>query len=204
MRRDVPKILLKECYEYSTKIFKLINKVSKNINLNEFVKNNIIKNNITNKLYENSVNSKQNLYKNLYESILLNPEKLFENIDNIENFDNHDDNIVKDKFNKNIKDNLIIKQNIVHKEFKLLMFEENSLQKLKELINKIKELNIEIECKSSPIYYYKLTNINIENIDSVIQTIEEKIKNIISEYNCNYNLIDGFQIIKKGEIILNL
>jgi translation initiation factor 2 subunit 1 len=190
--------LLKECYEFSTKIYKLINKVSENINLDKSIKDELIKYNITSKLYENSVNSKQNLYKNLYDSILINPQKLFEN------YENFDDKIMMEKIKANIADNLTIKPNVIHKEFKLLMFEENSLEKLKEMLNKIKQINIIIECKSSPIYYYKLTNINIENIDSIVENIQKEIENIISEYNCNYNLIDGYQIIKKGEIYFNL
>ena len=193
------RILLKECYEYSTKIFKLINKVSNNINLDNSIKDNLIKYNISNKIYENSINSKQNLYKILYETILKNPSKIFENID--DKFDNKfDDNIV-DKFSKNITDNLIIKPNIIHKEFKLLMFEENSLCKLKEILNKIKQSDIIVECKSSPIYYYKLNNIDINDIDLIVEDIQQKVAHIFSEYNCNYSLIDGYQIIKKGELI---
>lgn len=196
------RILLKECYEYSTKIYKLINKVSNNINLDSSTKDNLIKNNISNKIYENSINSKQNLYKILYETILINPSKIFENID--DKFDNKFDENIIDKFSKNIKDNLIIKPNIIHKEFKLLMFAENSLYKLKEMINKIKQSDIIVECKSSPIYYYKLNNVDMSNIDLIIEDIQQKVAPIISEYNCTYNLIDGYQIIKKGEIILDL
>jgi translation initiation factor 2 subunit 1 len=195
--RDESRNLLKECYEFSTKIYKLINKVSENINLDKPIKDELIKYNITIKLYENSVNSKQNLYKNLYESILTNPLKLFEN------YENCDDKIIVEKIKKNISENLIMKPNIIHKEFKLLMFEEHSLCKLKEILNKIKQLNIVIECKSSPIYYYKLTNVNISDIDSIVENIQKEIENIISEYNCNYSLFDGYQIIKKGEIYFN-
>jgi len=201
--KDDSRNLLKECYEYSIKIFKLINKVSNNINLDNSIRDNLIKYNISNKVYENSINSKQNLYKILYETILKNPSKLFENNDE-NNDDNNFDNTIVDKFSKNIKDNLIIKPNIIHKEFKLLMFEEHSLYKLKEMINKIKQLNISVECKSSPIYYYILNDINLIEIDSIVEDIQQKISPILSEYNCNYTLVDGYQIIKKGEIIFPL
>ena len=49
-----------------------------------------------------------------------------------------------------------------------------------------------VECKSSPVYYYKLTNVNLDTIEKVMNDINEKIQEIInnSEYNCNFNFID--------------
>lgn len=197
------RILLKECYDFSTKLYKLINKISKYINLDKSIKDDLIKYNITNKMYEQSVNSKQNLYKNLYDSILIDPAKLFEH------YEKYNDQIIIDKICSTIKENLTTKPYIIHKEFKLLIFDENSLEKLKEILNKIKNINITdnieytVECKSSPIYYYKIVNVHLNNINEITNNINNKIESIVSEYNCTCNFIDEYQIIKKGEIIFN-
>lgn len=192
------RILLKECYEYQQKIYNLINKIGKLLEINIDTITNIIRHNLSPSIYDDSINSKKNLCKELYDSILVNSDILFNDINFELNFDKND-------FNKEVKKNLIIKPYIIQKEFKLLIFEEESLQILKNVLNKICQItdkyNYKVECKSSPIYYYRITNTNINEINDFIKTIDSNIKQLTDEIKCLYEPKDNYNIIKNGETI---
>lgn len=196
------RILLKESYEYSTKLYKLINKLSDKLNLKNDIKENLLKINLLPKIYDDTINSKINMYKELYDNILKNPTELFLEYNNLDDY-------TKNNISNYITNNLIIKEYIIQKEFKLLIFESDSLTKLKEILNKIQNItnNMEyiVECKSSPIYYYRLTHVNLESIEKLMIDINEMINEIVNktEYNCNFNFIDNYKIIKQGDTIFN-
>lgn len=200
------RILLKECYDYQKKIFNLINKISNILNINEELKNELIKINLDPPTYDECVNSNKNLPKELYETFLLNSDILFENIENIK----FDKNIINN-FNTEIQKMIIKKPTIIQKDFKLLIFDENSLEILKEILNKIQNIdiicveNIEyiVECKSSPIYYYRISHTDINKINDFVKYIDDKIKQITENYNCDFKLNENYDIIKAGEILFN-
>lgn len=200
------RILLKECYDYQKKICNLINKISNILNINEELKNELIKINLDPSTYDECVNSNKNLPKELYETILLNSDILFENIENIK----FDKNIINN-FNTEIQKMIIKKPTIIQKDFKLLIFDENSLEILKEILNKIQNINIIgvenieyiVECKSSPIYYYKISHTDINKINDFVKYIDDKIKQIIENYNCDFKMNENYDIIKAGEILFN-
>ena len=198
--------LLKECYEYQNKIYKLINSISNKINLDENIKNNIIKYNLSPQTYEQSVLSNNNMCKELYESILQNSDILFEKFEkNIVNPTDNHDNILQ-TFKTQLQTQLEVKPYYIQKEFKLLVFDDNSLYILKEILNKIKLINVdtkynyEIECRSSPYYYYKLTYKDFTDIENNMNIIDDSIKNICNDYHCEVNIDSNHKIIKKGEI----
>jgi translation initiation factor 2 alpha subunit (eIF-2alpha) len=190
--------LLKECYIFQQKIYNLLNKIGSILQINENTITNLIKHNISPSLYDDCINSKKNICKELYDSILVNSHILFDNIDFIIDFS-------MDDFDKEIKKHLIIHPHIIQKEFKLLIFEENSLRVLKYILNKISNLsdkyNYLLECKSSPIYFYRLTHSNIDDINEKVKELDEQIKNITEEYNCVFELSNDYVVIKKGETI---
>ncbi len=200
------RILLKECYDYQKKIYNLINKISNILNINEESKNELIKVNLDPSIYDECINSNKNLPKELYESILIKSNILFENIENIK----FDEKIIKN-FNIEIQKLIIKKPTIIQKDFKLLIFDENSLEILKEILNKIETIDItdiqnmeyNVECKSSPIYYYRISNTDINLINEFVKNIDDKIKEITENYNCNFNLNENYDIIKAGEILFN-
>lgn len=203
------RILLKECYDYQKKISNLINKISNISNINEELKNELLKINLDPSTYNECINSNKNLPKELYESILINSDILFENIENIGNI-NFNQNIINN-FNTEIQKHLIKKPTIIQKDFKLLIFDENSLELLKEILNKIQNINIKdikdieynVECKSSPIYYYRISNTDINKINDFVKNIDDKIKEITEIYNCDFKLNENYDIIKAGEILFN-
>jgi len=206
------RILLKDCYDYQNKIYNLINKISDILKLDKNIHEEIIKNNLDPSIYDECINSNKNLPKELYESILINSDILFENIEKFENKENFKniESVIKN-FNTEIQNMIIKKPYIIQKDFKLLIFDENSLEILKEIINKIQNIDIEdkklmnyiVECKSSPIYYYQLSNTDINLINCFVKNIDEKITQIAEYYNCNFKLNENYDIIKSGEILFS-
>jgi translation initiation factor 2 subunit 1 len=193
--------LLKDCYTFQDKIFKLIKKISEELNITHDIVELILKYNLNPKIYIDSNNSNINLCEELYYDILKNSDILFDkfqfNVDNI-----------KSIFKKCLQNHIEIKPYQIIKEFKLKVFDNQSLDKLKEILNNIsknitKDITYILECKSSPIYQYKLIHNNLEVIEKYIENIDNLIKNICSNYNCVIEIKDNYNIIKKGEITFN-
>jgi len=191
--------LLKECYEYQVKIYNLITKISNILNIDKNILEELIKNNLDPSIYNDCINTNKNYPKETYESILINSDFMFTNINLNEN--------ININFNEEIQKNLIKKPNIIQKEFKLLIFDENSLEILKEILNKIQNIipikNMEylVECRSSPYYYYKLSHVDNKEIDDNVKFIDEEIKKITELYNCDFKLNENYNQIKSGELI---
>lgn len=192
--------LLQECYKYQVKISNLINIISNELNLSNDIKKNIIKHNLYPKIYEQSANENTNRCKELYESILVNSDILF---------DKFEENIsdVKNNFKTILKTHITINPYVISKEFKLLMIDSHSLQTLKEILQKIKNLNIdteykyEIDCRTSPYYFYKLFHNELTKIEEKIKYIDEQINIMCNDYTCEINTENSYNIIKQGEII---
>jgi translation initiation factor 2 subunit 1 len=195
--------LLKDCYTFQEKIYKLIKKISTELNITNDIIELILKYNLNPKIYVDSNNSNKNLCEQYYYEILNNSDILFDkfqfNVDNI-----------KVMFKNQIKSHLEIKPYHVIKEFKLSVYDNNSLDKLKSILNKIKNISNNqenltyiLECKSSPIYQYKLVHDKLEEIEKYIKNIDESITNICSEYNCVIEIKENYDIIKKGDILFN-
>jgi len=191
--------LLKECYEYQVKIYNLITKISNILNIDKNIQEELIKNNIDPSIYNDCINTNKNYPKETYESILINSDILFENIEI--------NNDIKEAFNTEIQKRLIKKPYVIQKEFKLLMFDENSLELLKEVLKNIQNIipikNMEylVECRSSPYYYYKLSHVDNKQIDDNVKFIDEEIKKITELYNCDFKLNENYNQIKSGELI---
>jgi translation initiation factor 2 subunit 1 len=196
------RILLKECYEYQQRLYKLINTITSELNINKDIIDLIIKYNFDPKIYNDSINSNTNLCLEFYNNVLNHSDILFKkfpvNATDIQN-----------NFNSQLNTHLQIKPYFIQKEFKLLIFDNQSLDKLKEILNKLKNIKLDddinyiLECKSSPIYQYKLIHNNLEKIEEKINIIDDKIKNICEDYNCVIEIKSNYDIVKKGEIIFS-
>jgi translation initiation factor 2 alpha subunit (eIF-2alpha) len=192
--------LLKECYEFQNKIHILINNICNKINIDDNTKQNIIKHNLTPNTYEQSIIQNNNVCKELYESILQNSDVLFDKFVLI-----NDD--IKQSFKTQLHIQLERKPYNVYKEFKLLIVDTNSLQILKDILAKIKNIeldkkyNYDIGCRSSPYYYYNLTDNNLNEIEDKIKIVDNNITNICSEYKCECTINQDYVVIKKGEIM---
>lgn len=191
--------LLKECYDYQDKIYKLIKKITSELNINNDIIDLILKYNLNPNIYIECYNSNTNLCQENYNNILTNSDNLFDkfsfNVDNI-----------KTDFKNCLQKHLEIKPNHIVKEFKLLIVDDTSLNKLKEILNKIKNINLEninftLECKSSPIYQYKLTHNDIQIIEEKIQYIDKQIQQLCNNYKCILEIKDNYSVIQKGEIL---
>ena len=140
--------------------------------------------------------------KELYQNILQNCDILFNKFI-------IDDNI-KLSFKSQLQTQLEIKPYNIQKEFKLLVFDNNSFKTLKDILNNIKNItidntyNYEVNCRSSPYYYYKLTHNNLTDIENKIKEIDTNIINISNEFICECIINKDYNIIKKGEIICNM
>ena len=198
--KNTSRQLLKDCYEFQNKIYILIQNICNKINIDENTKKYIIKYNLTPDIYEQSIIQNNNMCKELYESILCNSDILFEKFVLI-------DDIIKQSFKNQLQTQLEIKPYFIQKEFKLLVFDNNSLKFLKDILNKIKSINLDdkynydIGCRSSPYYYYNLSYNNLTEIEDKIKKINDNIINICNEYKCECNINEDYVIIKKGEII---
>jgi translation initiation factor 2 alpha subunit (eIF-2alpha) len=191
--------LLKSCYEYQNKIYELIIDTCKELNISDYIKNNILESNLNPDIYTECVNSDTNIPKNNFDSILKNPNVLFEKNSSINT------EIIHSICN-NIKNKIKIKPYHTERDFKLCVFDNNSLAKLKEILFKIKNLavdnNFELSCKSSPNYQLKIIGDNIDNINELYQSIEKQISSIIENYNASIEFQNKYVIIKELEIVL--
>lgn len=194
--------LLKECYEYQDKTYKLIKKITKELEINTDIIELILKYNLDPKIYIECYNSNKNLCQDFYNNILSNSDILFDkfqfNVDNI-----------KTLFKSSLQKNLEIKPYCIIKEFKLLVCDNQSLLKLKEILNKIKNIeqnNITyiVECKSSPIYQYKLIHSDLKYIENKITDIDNEIQNICNLYKTILEIKNNYDIINKGEILFKI
>ena len=196
------RILLKECYQYQQRLHKLIKTITDELNINHDIIDLIIKYNFDPKIYNDSINSNTNLCLEFYNNVLNHSDILF-----IKFPVNATD--IQNNFKSQLNTHLEIKPYNVQKEFKLLIFDNQSLDKLKEILNKIKNIKLDddinyiLECKSSPIYQYKLIHNNLERIEEKINIIDDKIKNICEDYNCVIEIKSNYDIVKKGEIIFS-
>jgi len=172
--------LLKSCYISQNKFFKFIES-SKTDKLDDFIEKHL-----TSENYIKSISNNKNIPKENFDKFLLNSE-LFT-----------DDKIVIDY----VKTKITMKPYECILEFKLCVFDNASLKKLKEILQKIKNINCEIEiiCRSSPFYQIKVKNIDIEFIKNQYESLKEQIINITSEYNCIMEFEKEFKIIKNFEI----
>ena len=133
--------LLKNCYTSQNRFFKFIES-SKTDKINEFVDEHL-----TSDDYNESVINNKNIPKEKFDKFLLNPETFT------------DDKILIEY----VKSNTVLKPYECVLEFKLCVFDNTSLMKLKEILQKIKNIDTEIEinCRSSPFYQIKIKNIDI-------------------------------------------
>ena len=199
--RKSSRTLLQDCYKYQIKISGLIDIICNELNLSEDIKKNIIKHNLSPKIYEQSANEDKNLCKELYDSILVNSDILFEKFEKIKND-------IKNNFKICLSQHITINPYVIQKEFKLLLIDSQSLKNLKDLLQKIKNINInidkeykyEIACRTSPYYFYKISSNEITEIEEKIKYIDEQINNICSEYLCEINTENAYTIIKQGDI----
>lgn len=194
--KNTSRTLLQDCYKYQVKISNLIDVICSELNLTDDNKKNIIKYNLCPKIYEQSANEDKNLCKELYESILLNSDILFEKI--------NDMNDIKNMFKKCISEHITINPYIIQKEFKLLLIDSQSLKKLKDVLQKIKNIEIDvnysIECRTSPYYFYKICGNELIQLEEKIKYIDKQINIICSDYTCEINTENSYNIIKQGEL----
>lgn len=178
--------LLKNCYIYKNKLNDFLVSIS-HFDISEDFINDFIENNISNDFYHESINTNTNILKNKYDNILTNPYKLFEDLDCD----------IKNNICDHIQSKLNIKPYIVEQEFSCKIFEDNSLAKLKELLNNIKNIDtnirFELTCKSSPIYQIRVVH---NDLDKIIELFE----NIKNKFSDKINFDQNFNIIREMEI----
>jgi translation initiation factor 2 subunit 1 len=189
------KELLKNCYNFQNKIYNFIKNISTELNLTDDIYNIILSNNISADSYIESINRDCNLLKEKYENILKNPECIFDNSNISEDIKNNICNYIQSKIK--------IKPYVVEKDFKLTVFDNQSLIKLKDILNKIKNINnnYEISCKSSPIYQIRISDNCLDKIKNIFETLENDITIITNDYNCSFNFVSELSIIREIEII---
>ncbi len=194
--------LLKSCYEYQSRIYKLINQTCKSLKLSDNDTKNIITSNIIHDVYTDCVNSDKNIPKSLYENILKNPLSVFENIKSI-------DEDIKTNFCDLIKQKITIKPYHIELEFKLSVFDNHSLSILKEILNKIKNINFnenisfQLSCRSSPFYQIKIIGENLDEISKYLKELQNEITNILNDYNAIIEFPNNYVIVKELEYVLN-
>ena len=201
--KNTSRTLLQDCYKYQVKISNLINIICDELNLSDDIEKNITKYNLCPKIYEQSANEDKNLCKELYDSILVNSDILFEKFEKI---DDNDD--IKNNFKKCLSKHITINPYVIQKEFKLLLIDSQSLKNLKDVLQKIKnietdvdtEFNYSIECRTSPYYFYKICGNELIKLEEKIKYIDEQINIICSDYSCEINTENSYNIIKQGDI----
>jgi len=171
---------LKNCYQSQNRFFKFIES-SKTNRTNEFVEKHLIPEN-----YNEAMLNNKNVPKEKFDKFLLDPESFT------------DDKILIDY----VKSKVIMKPYECVLEFKLCVFDNTSLSKLKEILEKIKNIDTEIEinCRSSPFYQIKVKNINLEFIKDKYETVKENIILITNKYNSVLEFEKEYKIIKNFEI----
>jgi translation initiation factor 2 subunit 1 len=195
--------LLKSCYEYQSRLYKLLNETCKSLKLSDEVTSTIIHSNIIQDVYTDCALCNKNIPKSLYENVLKNPSIIFENTKSI-------DNTIQKDFCDIVKEKITIKPYNVDREFKLCVFDNHSLFILKEILKKIKDINInnyelgfQISCRSSPFYQIKVVGTNIDEIGKYLTELENEITNILNNYNAVVEFPDKYVIVKELEYILN-
>ena len=194
--------LLKSCYEYQSRLYKLLSSTCELLKLSDDIKQHIITSNIIHDVYTDCANSGQNIPKTNYENILKNPTSVFDNIKKI-------DNKIQKEFCDIIKQKITIKPYHVDREFKLCVFDNHSLFILKEILNKIKdirinsELTFQITCRSSPFYQIKIIGENLDEISKNLTEIQNEITNLLNNYNAVVEFPDKYVIVKQLEYTLN-
>ena len=149
------KELLSECYEYLQRIVNIIKEYD-------------IKNIITSTMLDHCYHENKNVFKEVYQNLLLNPELYIDDDKSLEEF----------------KEHIIIKKLELYYNFQIEVFEDSSLNLLKEILNfineEIKENNYDIQlyCKMSPIYSFRIKDFNrmlcVNLGDKLIEKIKEK------------------------------
>ncbi len=199
--------LLKECYESQKKLYNIISDICEELKVSDDFKQYVMTNNFDPNIYIESINQECNLPLQNYNNILQNPSKLFERNNNKDNQDNFN-NIANDFCNL-IMSKIIIKPYYTEKDFKLTVFDNNSLTILKQILHDVKNIkldfNFDIMCKSSPIYQIKIIDADLDKIKENYDIIFSQINNIINNYktnniNVNCEIIDNLTIIKQKEI----
>ena len=199
--------LLKSCYEYQSRLYKLLNETCKSLKLSDDITSNIIHSNIIQDVYTDCANSNQNIPKTLYENVLKNPSIIFINTESI-------DKQIQKEFCDIIKEKITIKPYHIEREFKLCVFDNHSLCILKDILNKIKDIQIkdiqinnklsfQIFCRSSPFYQIKVVGTNLDEIDKYLTEIQNEITNILNDYNAVIEFPEKYVIVKELEYILN-
>lgn len=171
---------LKNCYQSQNRFYKFIES-SKTNKTNEFVEKHL-----TPEDYNEAMLNDKNVPKEKFDKFLLNPDSFT------------DDKTLIDY----VKSKVVMKPYECALEFKLCVFDNTSLIKLKEILEKIKNIDseIEINCRSSPFYQIKVKNINLEFIKDKYETVKENITKITDEYNCVLEFEKEFKIVKNFEI----
>ncbi len=194
--------LLKSCYEYQSRLYNLLSSTCDSLKLSDDIITNIITSNIVHDVYTDCVNSDKNIPKSLYETILKNPSTVFSNTKSI----NED---IKTNFCDVIKQKITIKPYHIEREFKLCVFDNHSLSILKEILNKIKdiqiknELSFQLSCRSSPFYQIKIIEENLDEISKYLTELQNEITNILNDYNAVVEFPDKYVIVKELEYTLN-
>jgi translation initiation factor 2 subunit 1 len=194
--------LLKSCYDYQSRLYNLLSSTCDSLKLSDEIKQNIITSNIIHDVYTDCVNSDKNIPKSLYETILKNPSTVFDNTKNI-------DKEIQTQFNHIIKQKITIKPYHIEREFKLCVFDNHSLSILKEILNKIKdiqiknELSFQIVCRSSPFYQIKIIGENLDDISKYLTELQNEITNILNDYNAIIEFVNNYVIVKELEYTLN-
>ncbi len=180
--------LLKNCHVYQCKLYRLLNSIKDNINIDQVYLDNLIERYIGSDNYINSVINNKNIPKEKYEDLIINPSSTL---------DIASDSIIIEY----IKSKIILKPYCCEQDFRLCVPDNDSLKKLKEILYKIREMKIEVSCKSSPMYQIKINNINLDIISQEFNMIREKIRDICSEYKCVLEFPSDYVITKKIEIV---
>ena len=208
------KDLLKNCYIYQNRFVKLTEKIFNENNIESVYFQNFIGKYISPENYLESVASNRNISKEKYDTFLKNPEEFVDFFG-----DNKKNNEIVEKIKKSVKSKISVRPFESQQDFKLCIFDNNSLDKLKEILNKIKNIgdtedtedtedkedteyinNFEIVCKSSPIYQIKIKGNNLDSLKQSYENIKNKICEIIGEYDCVLEFCSDYVITKTMEI----
>lgn len=175
---------LKNTYNNQHSFYKFIKSIDTDEQcLNEFIETHISPNNYD----ESNINNK-NIPKETYDKFLIEPE-LF----------THNNKIIN-----HVKSKVLLKPYECIQEFKLSVSDDNSLIKLKEILNKIKNItgDNELLCKSSPIYQIKIKGIDLNKIKNDIDPIKNKILEIIKDTHYTIFSFGDYYVQKQIEIII--
>ena len=177
--------LLSEAYKSKIKLNKLIDSACnklKNENIRQDIRQdvyNLIHNIITPHEYQETLKQKKNIIDIHVNYILENINILYKkHCENSEDF--------KDLLDI-LNNSIIVKPFTIIKSFKLLIYEDSSLDLLKHILN-----NIHIICVSSPTYNYTYTHVNYDEcINNINKTEQELLQQIQYKSIQYYEYIPG-------------